>query len=835
MLVKMRFLSAVRPWLVLTLVLVVAACGLLTTPLWKQHLWEPVGTKNFIYFALICCVLGALSVWRAPQLTRAHLLLLTLAASVALVGPGPVGVVSFLLAGCAALGDAVAGLLYRLQGERRPQGAMDSMAVARSAFTGLAIYVTFLALTAPFRIHYVAVWGLLLAVPLVLNRGYLKQLAGFAARAFAPVPAATRAAALTMVVLGIGLLAHLVLIPKPEASADGLAMHLALPVRLAANHFFAYDPGAFLWSLMPMAGTFSFAIAYMLGGEAAARLLDFALLGLIVLLQVRILRRWAPDWVAWLVAGVFVSTPLVQFVTTSLMIENAQTGFLLAAFACVLNARKNRARIEAGEDEEAGGARSMEALLAGLLAGAALASKFGSLAIAVPLVVMAAIAVPRRALAVAALFLAFGLPPYVNAWARTGNPLFPFLGNVFPSQYSNASWYVKDLRWTETLSWRTLYDLTFHSSRFYENQDGGFGFQSLMLLPLALAIPYRRWPQAARAPFWLAVAAALAALWSVPHLRYLYPPLAFSALALAIPLVLGAPRFRQAAVACAGLVWILNLLFLPSSNSYHRDFLLNPFRADAARVYQRDMAPLDPLANYVNLVQPGAAVATLDCEVSGIAYFTGMTYMNNWHSGKGRVALGLAKSEDDILSFARKNGVHWFAGCRTDATEANPDSVAQRFLRRYTTDVFTSGAERLARLRPEFEFARELLVNNDFQAGFSDWVNRENAVFVPSEHAVQVTERKNLNQRVPAEPNGTYRVTIRARCLEPDTFTRLQVNWLDRKNHVLSVSLLPVRCTPEWNDYSEVFTAPLDARAGFFSVTGHTPKPVLVQRVSMAH
>ena len=52
-----------------------------------------------------------------------------------------------------------------------------------------------------------------------------------------------------------------------------------------------------------MAGTFSFAIAYMLGGEAAARLLDFALLGLIVLLLVRILRRWAPDWVAWLVAG----------------------------------------------------------------------------------------------------------------------------------------------------------------------------------------------------------------------------------------------------------------------------------------------------------------------------------------------------------------------------------------------------------------------------------------------------------------------------------------------------------------------------------------------------
>jgi hypothetical protein len=247
------------------------------------------------------------------------------------------------------------------------------------------------------------------------------------------------------------------------------------------------------------------------------------------------------------------------------------------------------------------------------------------------------------------------------------------------------------------------------------------------------------------------------------------------------------------------------------------------------------MAPLDPLANYVNLVQPGAAVATLDCEVSGIAYFTGPTYMNNWHSGRGRVALGSATSEADILSFARANGIHWFTGCRTGATEAKPDSVAQRFFSRYTTDEFTSGAERLARLRPEFEFVRELLINNDFQAGFRNWADHGKVVFVPSEHAVQVTAQGSLSQRVPADSGGTYRVAIRARCPGPDTFTRLQVNWMDRKNHALPVSLLPVRCTPVWNDYSEVFTAPLDAAAGYFYVTGHTEKPVLIQSVSMAH
>ena len=821
--------------MVLALVLVVATYGFLTAPLWNQHIWERVGAKNFIYFALICCVLGALSIWRDPRLTRAHLLALTMVAGVALLGPGPIAAVGFLLAGCSALGDAVSRLFYLIQGARRPADPIDSLSFAISAFTGLALYVTFLAFTAPFRIHYVAVWGMLLATPLVLNREHLKRLAGFCAQAFAPVQGVSRATALPLIVLGISLLAHLVLIPKPEAGADGLAMHLALPVRLAANHFFAYDPGAFMWSLMPMAGTFSFAIAYMLGGEAAARLLDFALLGLIVLILVRILRRWAPDWVAWLVIGVFVSTPLVQFVTTCLMIENAQAGFLLAAFACLLSARKNGAESPGSDADQADGARSVVVLLAGLLAGAALASKFGSFAIAAPIVVMATIAVPRRALAIVALFLAVGLPPYVNAFVRTGNPLFPFLGNLFPSQYANAGWYVKDVRWTEHPSWRTLFDLTFHSSRFYEGQDGGFGFQSLLLLPLVLAIPYRRWPRASRAPFWLAVLATPVVLWSLPHLRYLYPPLVFSTLALAIPMTLGAPRFRQAALACAVLVWMLNLFFLPTSSYYHKDFLLNPFRSDATRTYRTNMAPLDSLASYVNLAQPGAAVAALDCEVAQIADFTGPTYMNNWHSGIGRIPLGSAKTEEDILNFAHDNGIHWFTGCRAGAVEAKPDSVTQRFLRRYTTDAFTSGVERLTRLRPEFEHARELLINNDFQDGFRGWDNGRNAVWVPLEHAVRVNDQQFMNQRVPVESGGSYRVTIRARCPEPDTFTRLQVNWMDRKGYALPVSLLPVRCAPEWNDYSDLFTAPADADSGYFYVTGHNAKPVFIQRVSMAH
>lgn len=830
----MRLLSAVRVWLILTVVLGVTTYGLLTAPLWKQHIWEPVGARSFISFFLICSVLGAVSVWRAPNRTRAHLLALSLLVSVTLLGPGPVAAVGFLLLGCSALGDAVAGFFYRVQGARNPLVAVNPAGFSISALTGLAIYVTFLSFTAPLRIHYVALWVPLLALPIVLNRGFLGRLVEFMKRAVEPLPTPSRASVLPLLVLGISLLAHLVLIPKPEVGPDGLAMHLALPVRLAANHIFAYDPGVFTWALMPMAGTFSFAIAYLLGGEAAARLLDFALLGLIVLLLVSILKRWTANWVAWLATGVFVSTPLVQLVTTELMVENAQAGFLLAAFAAFLDARKSQASAGVSGAQDDDGSRTVAALLAGLLGGAALASKIGSLALAVPIAAMAAIVAPRRVWAVAALFLMLGLPPYVNAWARTGNPMFPFMSNVFHSKNSNSS-FVKDMRWSEKLSWHTLYDLTFYSSRFYEGRNGGFGFQALLLLPLAFAIPYRRWPQSARAPFWLATAATPVVLLATPHLRYLYAELAFSTLVLAVPLSESTPYIRRTAVACAGLIWILNLAFLPSSNFYQQDFMLNPFDGDAEQAYRRNHWPTYALAQYLNVAQPGAAVATLDCAVGQTSYLTGPVYMNSWHSGKGRLGLGLARTEDEVLLFARANGIHWFTGCRSGAPEAVADSATQRFLRRYTIDTFSSGSERLTHLKPEYEYGRELLTNNDFHDGFRGWGKSYGGELVASENAIRVTEQHHLNQRVPVDPGGSYRATIRARCPEPDTFTRLQVNWMDKKGRALPVSLLPVKCTPDWNEYSEVFTAPANAVAAYFYVTGHSEKPVLIQRVSLAY
>ena len=66
---------------------------------------------------------------------------------------------------------------------------------------------------------------------------------------------------------------------KPEVSTDGLAMHLAIAADIANHHAFTFDFRQFIWALMPMGADYCYALAYMLGGENAARLLNLVMLG----------------------------------------------------------------------------------------------------------------------------------------------------------------------------------------------------------------------------------------------------------------------------------------------------------------------------------------------------------------------------------------------------------------------------------------------------------------------------------------------------------------------------------------------------------------------------
>jgi hypothetical protein len=82
---------------------------------------------------------------------------------------------------------------------------------------------------------------------------------------------------------------------------------------------------------MPMGGDWAFAGVYMLGGEYAARLLNLFFFLMIAGLVFEASRRWLTMAEALLLTALFATTPLIQVVTGSLLVENVWAVFVTAA------------------------------------------------------------------------------------------------------------------------------------------------------------------------------------------------------------------------------------------------------------------------------------------------------------------------------------------------------------------------------------------------------------------------------------------------------------------------------------------------------------------------
>src|ERR1035441_2691364 len=164
--------------------------------------------------------------------------------------------------------------------------------------------------------------------------------------------------------------------------------------------------------------------------------------------------------------------------------------------------------------------------------------------------------------------------PYGIAWLKTGNPIFPFRNDTFHSRQLDPNADIRDERFHRPLAWSTPYNLTFRSNRYYEGQDGSFGFQYLVLAPLgllALLVAPRR--QAVGAAV-VSITAILLFLTTEPNARYLYPamPLLFVPFAALLGWASAHQRVLARsllafAIACAAI----NVYFLPTSSYHHKD------------------------------------------------------------------------------------------------------------------------------------------------------------------------------------------------------------------------------------------------------------------------
>ena len=600
----------VPPVLALAAVALVAATiyGLRAGQLFSDPGWTATGKLRLFRYTWIFWSAGAAMLIAVPRYLVAVLAVLFLVATAVAVGPLELLAVSaFLIASC-----ALGSLLLRTG---------QLLAV----LAGLAVYIFLMTFLARLPVNYPAVYLAMLALPILLDwRGVWGRLVAWA-RALAPSQTWTRqrGAAFLLLVFVLGM--HWLIIPQPESSADGLAMHLAIPVNIARHHVFTYQPGRIFWSVMPMGADWCYTIVYLLAGEFAARLLNFAMLLIVAGLLYVAVRRWVTPAAAFLIVTLFASTSLVQMVTGSLLVENFLAAMILGVFVAIWRFG------------DTGDRRLLYA--AALCGGAAMAIKFGALAYLLAAFPVAAIEArrqwkrlgPRPALAAALVLVAAAVPSYALAWHMTGDPLFPFLNRTFPSPLADSRATFADLRYHEPLTWHTPFDLTFHTDRYYEGRPGGLGFAYFLFVPLGLmaALAITRRPVIAAAT--TVLAGFLIILELLPNVRYLYPALPLMLLPVAA--LLGgvtAGALRRALIVLAVVCVILNIWFLPCSTYYHSDFYEQaPFSRAARQVYIHRYAPVREIGQYMNRAHPGAAVFL--AAGSDLAAFNAETYNEGWH------------------------------------------------------------------------------------------------------------------------------------------------------------------------------------------------------------
>jgi hypothetical protein len=657
--------------------------------LFAQHIWDEVGLARLARFAGIFLAGAVPILLMVPWSFAGVVVCLVVIGTAVSVGPAAVFAVALFLVASCTLGMWVVG--------RSERETWESHVLAM--LTGMGLYIFLMYLVARLPINYPAVWGCLLAAPVLLDW----RKAGRRARQWAgwlgscelrPWPQRWAAAAFAFVIT-----MHWLVVLGPEKGADGLAMHLAIAHNISLHHQFTLLPSLFVWSVMPMGADFAYAIVHLLGGEFGVRLLNWAMLILLGLLLYANLRRYVSSAVSLLLATLFATTPLVQALTGSIMVDNMLAVMLLGSLSALWRF---------GETGRRG-----FLFAAMFMGGAAVSIKLGALsflAIAMPCLVVEIVrnwkALRPRAAGVCVLalmaFLLTGAPAYGIAWWKTGNPIFPFKNEKIHSPLLDPAVQFQDNEFRQPLRWTLPFDLTFRSHSYYEGQDGAFGYQYLVFLYLGLLSLFLVKSRRSFCSLLVAVGGSILVFREEPNARYLYA--AMPLLSLPFAALLGWLKTNQralygAAVGVAIVCCGLNLYFMPGSNWYHKDFhMRSPFSRSGRERYTREYAPIRTVIRHFNHVHPGAAIFLANDE--DVADPEGDVYQGGWHQYSTLEKLRGARTLDAMGRLFEQWGVHYFTSRKLGPGEHTDPEILAEFLEKCTVPEYRLDAILLTRLDP---------------------------------------------------------------------------------------------------------------------------------------
>ncbi len=687
---------------------------------------------------------------------------------------------------------------------------------------GLTVFGTFFGLLAHFSVNSAGLWDALIALPPLLGWRYLRDACRGLGRWLVERPDGGFGLRMLQAAIVAAASLHLLGALMPEVGHDALATHLFVPEYLAQHRSWSFDARTYSWAVMPMLVEWIYSAGYFLAGSLGAHLINAAAVMLLAELVHRV-SRWAgagPRQAAW-GALLLLLTPLVFAESSSLFIDVLWSTLLLAGTLALLRmlAQPERAR--------------SEIVLGGVLLGGALAAKAVTFT-ALPVLALVLLLAWKRwfrveLLPVLALglgvFVAIGSVPYLTAWWKTGNPVFPFFNAVFHSPLYPTHDIAPPPIFARGLRWDTPYRMTFDSSRYLEGTAGAAGFQWLLLvLPAGFAAALARHRRAL-----LLFLIAASWMWLVFHetayLRYALPSFALGGALIALLLNMAAsagPWASRAALVAAMAVAVLDLLHFSSGTYYGTiDFrVLTDSRAKDEYVLQK--APVRDAVAMVNALDPQGTPVAFFCD--GLAAgLHGNALYPNWYNPTFLAAIKTAHDAAALGRVLAHNNVEYLL---LDGNWERTATGAR--LLKASTEVANVGGISVRRLDDRFRFGRELLPSTDIGKG---WQLMAGVVKSPG-GGVLVTAASPAYAAVPIQPDRVYRYEAVARCSAGPAMGRLQVNWMGSRGQFIRSSIRTFVCQRQATDYKMEVVAPRGAVVAVVYASGQSGPPILFSNVS---
>jgi 4-amino-4-deoxy-L-arabinose transferase-like glycosyltransferase len=336
----------------------------------------------------------------------------------------------------------------------------------------------------------------------------------------------------------------------PASAHDALVYHLNIPKHYVAGHRVAPLP-LNVYSNMPHNLEILLTLAYQVGGEPAARVLDFVMRLLVCAGAFALARRSLPVPGALLAALLFLLNPVTTSARTVGNIDLGMAFFFVLAVLAVLRFREH--------------SRAGDLWLAALFSGYLLGCKYTGVFYAGSVMIFgvaAARGLSARAWGVTAILFVAPIAPWlVKNLTFTGNPVYPLLSSWFPSREWSSPLGQQLVRWQQSMGMgRGIVDYLLlpwniavegQMGRNYRFFDG-----TLSALPLAFA-PFLVLMRNRRA--WV----ALLGLCAIPFVGWA---------AVSQQLRFLIPLLPMTAVVTAGIIWQVDREVLGSDRAVFRTF-----------------------------------------------------------------------------------------------------------------------------------------------------------------------------------------------------------------------------------------------------------------------